>query len=319
MITIAIKSWCNCWFSMRKRRTPVSTTISCWMMLGREIWLTFTEFSWDSSPPKAVWPGGITWTRTNYPRITMESFSVIFTGKLWTNLGTKLLFFKIRWILTAYLCQVLGKGYLIKLSIYLFIYLFWYIFCSDWKSWIISVPWEAGPDAIVTVSIGLFPKDGGKRAAAAVIGFQMPMTNLHDKFIELTSKSNNSTLMNCAHVWIDCYLLDQNGFVVISEAHNNTGQFMGTQEGAVMSSMVGQGLYNPIEIYDYQAWCEEVVSNLKLFDQTKFKTLLQIIFPHHHHHRRWKKLSIETFHLRKLAFQLAIQLQCKYISWFLSI
>lgn len=96
--------------------------------------------------------------------------------------------------------------------------------------------------------------------------------------------------MNCAHVWIDCYLLDQNGFVVISEAHNNTGQFMGTQEGAVMSSMVGQGLYNPIEIYDYQAWCEEVVSNLKLFDQTKFKTLLQIIFPHHHHHRRQKKL-----------------------------
>lgn len=112
----------------------------------------------------------------------------------------------------------------------------------------------------MTVSIGLFPKDGGKKAAAAVIGFQMPMANLHDKFIELTSKSNNSTLMNCAHVWIDCYLLDQNGFVVISEAHNNTGQFMGTQEGAVMSSMVGQGLYNPIEIYDYQAWCEEVVS-----------------------------------------------------------
>lgn len=64
--------------------------------------------------------------------------------------------------------------------------------------------------------------------------------------------------MNCAHIWIDCYLLDQNGFVVISEAHNNTGQFMGTQEGAVMSSMVGQGLYDPIEIYDYQAWCEEV-------------------------------------------------------------
>ncbi|PBC33968.1 Voltage-dependent calcium channel subunit alpha-2/delta-3 [Apis cerana cerana] len=120
------------------------------------------------------------------------------------------------------------------------------------------LPWEAGPDATVTVSIGLFPKDGGKKAAAAVIGFQMPMTNLHDKFIELTSKSNNSTLMNCAHIWIDCYLLDQNGFVVISEAHNNTGQFMGTQEGAVMSSMVGQGLYNPIEIYDYQAWCEEV-------------------------------------------------------------
>ncbi|XP_076283345.1 ca[2+] channel Muscle-specific alpha2/delta subunit isoform X1 [Lasioglossum baleicum] len=121
----------------------------------------------------------------------------------------------------------------------------------------VTVPWEAGADAIVTVSIGIFPKDGGKTAPAAVVGFQMPMTDLYNRFINLTSGPVNST-MNCSHQWIDCYLLDQNGYVVISDAHNDTGQFMGTQEGAVMNSMVGQGLYNPIEIYDYQAWCEEV-------------------------------------------------------------
>nr|XP_034192789.1 voltage-dependent calcium channel subunit alpha-2/delta-3 isoform X1 [Osmia lignaria] len=128
---------------------------------------------------------------------------------------------------------------------------------QDPNSISLSVPWEAGSDAIVTVSIGIFPKDGGKKAPAAVIGFQMPMTDLYNRFIELTSKEGNST-MNCAHLWIDCYLLDQNGYVVISDAHNDTGQFMGTQEGAVMNSMVGQGLYNPVEIYDYQAWCEEL-------------------------------------------------------------
>ncbi|CAK9808523.1 Voltage-dependent calcium channel subunit alpha-2/delta-3 [Anthophora plagiata] len=122
----------------------------------------------------------------------------------------------------------------------------------------LSVPWEAGADAIVTVSKGIFPKDGGKTAPAAVIGFQMPMTDLYNRFIQLTNSSSNSTT-NCAHTWIDCYLLDQNGYVVISEAHNDTGQFMGTQEGAVMNSMVGQGLYNPVDIYDYQAWCEEVL------------------------------------------------------------
>ncbi|KAK9295755.1 hypothetical protein QLX08_009981 [Tetragonisca angustula] len=126
----------------------------------------------------------------------------------------------------------------------------------------LSVPWEAGADATVTVSIGLFPKDGGKTAPAAVIGFQMPMTDLYRKFIQLTSApANSSDPINCDHVWIDCYLLDQNGFVVISEAHNDTGQFMGTQEGAVMNSMVNQGLYNPVDIYDYQAWCEEVRIN----------------------------------------------------------
>lgn len=88
----------------------------------------------------------------------------------------------------------------------------------------------------------------------------MPMKDLYKRFINLTSGQTNSTSINCRNLWIDCYLLDQNGFIVISEAHNDTGQFMGTQEGAVMNSMVGQGLYNPVEIYDYQAWCEEVVS-----------------------------------------------------------
>jgi len=113
--------------------------------------------------------------------------------------------------------------------------------------------------AIVTVSMSLSPKDGGKKAPAAVVGFQMPMKKFYERFIELTSVTTNSD-MNCIHLWIDCYLLDQNGYVVISEAYNDTGQFMGTQEGAVMASMVGQGLYNPVEIYDYQAWCQEVVS-----------------------------------------------------------
>lgn len=122
-----------------------------------------------------------------------------------------------------------------------------------------KVPWEAGSDAVVTASMTLSPKDGGKKAPAAVVGFQMPMRDLYKQFIALTSVTTNPR-MNCEHNWIDCYLLDQNGFVVISEAHNDTGQFMGTQEGAVMVSMVKQGLYNPIDIYDYQAWCQEVVS-----------------------------------------------------------
>lgn len=114
----------------------------------------------------------------------------------------------------------------------------------------------------MTASIGIFPKDGGKTAPAAVIGFQIHMRDLYNRFIALTSLSRNSS-MNCSHNWTNCYLLDQNGYVVISKANKTSGQFMGTQEGAVMNSMVHQGLYNPVEIYDYQAWCEEVVSNIR--------------------------------------------------------
>lgn len=114
-------------------------------------------------------------------------------------------------------------------------------------------------DAVVTASMSLSPKDGGKKAPAAVVGFQMPITGLYNRFIELTSVTTNPN-MNCINDWIDCYLLDQNGYVVISQEYNITGQFMGTEEGAIMNSMVGQGLYNSYDIYDYQAWCHVVVS-----------------------------------------------------------
>ncbi|XP_018338432.1 PREDICTED: voltage-dependent calcium channel subunit alpha-2/delta-4-like isoform X2 [Trachymyrmex septentrionalis] len=128
----------------------------------------------------------------------------------------------------------------------------------DSESISLSVPWEAGVDAIVTASMSLSPKDGGKKAPAAVVGFQMPMKDLYKRFIALISDNQTTnTVINCAHNWIHCYLIDQNGYIVISDEHNDTGQFMGTQEGAVMLSMIKQGLYNPIDIFDYQAWCHE--------------------------------------------------------------
>lgn len=109
--------------------------------------------------------------------------------------------------------------------------------------------------------MGIFPTYGEKKAPAAVIGFQMPMAGLYEKFVELTS-DNTESEMRCNQTWIDCYLLDQNGYIIISEAYNDTGQFMGTQEGAVMDSMIQQGIFNAVEIYDYQAWCEELVCKI---------------------------------------------------------
>ncbi|XP_034938366.1 voltage-dependent calcium channel subunit alpha-2/delta-3 isoform X2 [Chelonus insularis] len=121
----------------------------------------------------------------------------------------------------------------------------------------LTVPWNAGPDATVTASMAIFPRDGGKNASAAVVGFQMPMTAVYQRFIDITSVTSNPE-MDCSHAWMDCYLIDQNGFVVLSEAHNDTGQFLGTVEGAVMKSMVLQGYFSAVEIYDYQGLCKDI-------------------------------------------------------------
>ncbi|XP_044586306.1 voltage-dependent calcium channel subunit alpha-2/delta-3 isoform X1 [Cotesia glomerata] len=125
------------------------------------------------------------------------------------------------------------------------------------NSILLTVPWNAGPEATVTASMAIFPRDGGKNASAAVVGFQMPMTAFYQRFIDITSVTSNPD-MDCSHAWIDCYLIDQNGFVVVSEAHNDTGQFLGAVEGAVMKSMVIQGFYKAVEIYDYQGLCKTI-------------------------------------------------------------
>ncbi|XP_015127549.1 voltage-dependent calcium channel subunit alpha-2/delta-3 isoform X1 [Diachasma alloeum] len=127
----------------------------------------------------------------------------------------------------------------------------------DPESISLSVPGKGGEDAVVTVSMAVFPRDGGRTAAAAVIGFQMPMTYFFQRFLDITSETPNPDF-NCEQEGLDCYLVDQNGYVVISEAHNDTGQFFGVIEGPVLQSMVNQSYFETVEIYDYQAVCYHI-------------------------------------------------------------
>lgn len=122
------------------------------------------------------------------------------------------------------------------------------------------MPPKSTYNPIVTVSMGIFPKDGGLEAPAAVVGFQMPMKALLARFKDITSRTNNENL-NCALEWMHCYLIDQNGYIVLAEADfDPVGDFLGIVHGPIMQSLVLQGIFSPVEIYDYQAFCENIVS-----------------------------------------------------------
>lgn len=57
----------------------------------------------------------------------------------------------------------------------------------------------------------------------------------------------------------DCFVLDNNGYIVFSERQNDTGKFFGEIEGAIMESMVDMGIYKVVPVYDLQALCSEIV------------------------------------------------------------
>ena len=64
-------------------------------------------------------------------------------------------------------------------------------------------------------------------------------------------------MLSCKNESIECYVLDNNGFVVISEDPNNIGKFFGEIDGTILNSLEQNNVFTKIKIYDYQAICLE--------------------------------------------------------------
>jgi len=50
-------------------------------------------------------------------------------------------------------------------------------------------------------------------------------------------------------------VVDNNGFVVISEDPVHTGKFFGEVDGTILESLIQHNIFREIRIYDYQAIC----------------------------------------------------------------
>lgn len=55
--------------------------------------------------------------------------------------------------------------------------------------------------------------------------------------------SGTNCKKNCASDALDCYILDNNGFIIISERHEHTGKFFGEIDGTIMDSLVQDRIY----------------------------------------------------------------------------
>ncbi|XP_054084709.1 voltage-dependent calcium channel subunit alpha-2/delta-3 isoform X3 [Zeugodacus cucurbitae] len=120
-------------------------------------------------------------------------------------------------------------------------------------SFVYSVPFDAGDlgdEITVTASNAVFHTEGAKSAPAAVVGFQFHHSALEKLFRNITGNG-------CAVEDRECYIIDNNGFIIISPYRQETGKFFGEINGGIMSRLVEEKVFKRVTVYDYQAVCFE--------------------------------------------------------------
>lgn len=132
-------------------------------------------------------------------------------------------------------------------------------------SFVFSVPFDSGytsksNSTLVTASHAIFlERRGHNKAPVAVVGLQYQHDSLARHFINITSActGTGTCRKTCASDELDCYLLDNNGFVLLSESTEHTGKFFGHIDGTIMDSLVQDRIYRRVSFMDYQGLCSD--------------------------------------------------------------
>lgn len=129
------------------------------------------------------------------------------------------------------------------------------------NGFVYSVPFDAGnkSDTLVTATHAIFHKESGKSAPAAVVGFQFQQTAMAGLFKNITSSCTDpSSCATCASDEFECFVLDDNGYVIIADPREGpsfVGKFFGEIRGGQMRKMITENIYQEVKVYDYQAIC----------------------------------------------------------------
>ncbi|XP_055788423.1 voltage-dependent calcium channel subunit alpha-2/delta-3 isoform X1 [Salvelinus fontinalis] len=127
-------------------------------------------------------------------------------------------------------------------------------------TFVYSLPFNTGKDnnTVVLASTAIQLLDERKSPIAAAVGIQMKLEFFQRKFWTASRQCaalDGRCSISCDNENINCYLIDNNGFILVAEDYSLTGMFFGEAEGAVMNKLLLMGSFKRVTLYDYQAIC----------------------------------------------------------------
>uniref|UniRef100_A0A2I2Z6H1 Calcium voltage-gated channel auxiliary subunit alpha2delta 4 n=1 Tax=Gorilla gorilla gorilla TaxID=9595 RepID=A0A2I2Z6H1_GORGO len=142
----------------------------------------------------------------------------------------------------------------------------WYRQASEHPagSFVFNLRWAEGPESagepmVVTASTAVAVTVDKRTAIAAAVGVQMKLEFLRRKFWAATRQvgtpSPSPWMLHCLED-LDCFVIDNNGFILISKRSQETGRFLGEVDGAVLTQLLSMGVFSQVTMYDYQAMCK---------------------------------------------------------------
>ncbi|XP_076012956.1 voltage-dependent calcium channel subunit alpha-2/delta-3 [Genypterus blacodes] len=129
-------------------------------------------------------------------------------------------------------------------------------------TFVYSIPLSSASEnkSVVLASTAIQLLDDRKSPIVAAVGIQMKLEYFQRKFwtaCRQCTALDGKCSISCDNEDINCYLIDNNGFILVTEEHSQTGLFFGEVEGAVMNKLLQMGSFKRITLYDYQALCKE--------------------------------------------------------------
>ncbi|XP_038561323.1 voltage-dependent calcium channel subunit alpha-2/delta-4-like [Micropterus salmoides] len=103
-----------------------------------------------------------------------------------------------------------------------------------------------------------------KTAVAGAVGVQMSLDWLEKKFWAIAKQPSDTDCSNiegvcplsCESADLNCFLVDNNGFILLSKERSEVGRFFGEVDGSVMASLIKMGMFKKVSLFDYQAMCK---------------------------------------------------------------